>query len=104
VCEIIDFLERMGTDAQLRGASADELEAALVRAGLTSTLWTSISTMDRGGLESLLGARANVCCLVYSPDKEEEEKEDEAEEEEGEDEDDKEDNVKKSQDRVRRSA
>lgn len=103
MCEIIDFLERMGTDAQLQGASAVDLEAALVGAGLTSPLWASICRMDRGALESLLGARSNVCCLVYSPDKEDEEKEDEAEDD-GEDEDDKEGNVKKSEDRVRRIA
>jgi hypothetical protein len=104
VCEIIDFLERMGTDAQLQGATAPELEAALIRAGLTSTSWTVISRLAQGELESLLGARSNVCCLVYSPDKEDEEKEDEEEEPAEDDEDDKEDNVKKSQDRVRRIA
>jgi hypothetical protein len=100
VTDIVDFLERVGRDAQLRSASAVELEDALIQAGLPSNLWT----VDPGALEALLGARSNVCCLVYSPDKKEEEEEEEEPEEESEEEEEKDDKVKKSEDRVRRIA
>ena len=84
--DIIDFIEKLGADARLRTASAQELEAALKRAGLETTLWTSVLEMNQKELESLVGARSNVCSLVYSPDQEEEEEEEEAEDD-GEDDD-----------------
>ena len=106
VSAIIEFLERMGRDASLRGAAATEIQDALIQAGLPSDLWTVISNPEPGELESLVGARANVCCLIYSPDKEDEEEEEEEEppEEEDEEEEVKDDKVKKSLDRVRRIA
>jgi hypothetical protein len=105
VSAIIDFLEKMGRDALLRGATATEIQDALIQAGLPSNLWTAISSLEPGALESLVGARANVCCLIFNPDKEEEEEEEEEPpEEEAEDEEEKDDKVKKSLDRVRRIA
>lgn len=105
VSAIIDFLERMGRDAPLRGAAASEIEDTLIQAGLPSNLWTVISSLEPGALESLVGAQPNVCCLIYSPDKEEEEEEEEEPpEEETEEEEVKDDKVKKSLDRVRRIA
>lgn len=106
VSAIIEFLERMGRDGLLRGAAATEIQDALIQAGLPSDLWTVISNPEPGELESLVGARANVCCLIYSPDKEDEEEEEEEEppEEEDEEEEVKDDKVKKSLDRVRRIA
>jgi hypothetical protein len=103
VSNIIDFLERMGADAQLRGASPIELEAALIQAGLGSAQWIGMVGMNQRQLESLLGARSNVCCLIVAPDEEQkpEEEEEEPEEEDGDEEND--DKVK-SRDRVRRSA
>jgi hypothetical protein len=103
VSDIIEFLEKLGADARLRSASATELEAALIRAGLESTLWTALLGMNQSQLESLLGARSNVCCLVAVPDEEEkpEEEEEQPEEEDG---DDEKDDIVKSRDRVRRSA
>jgi hypothetical protein len=104
---IIEFLERMGRDALLRGASAAEIQDALTQAGLPSDLWTVISSLEPSALESLVGARSNVCCMIYSPDKEDEEEEEETEEppeEEAEEEIEKDDKVKKSLDRVRRIA
>lgn len=84
---VIDFLERLGQDAQLRGASGDEMEAALLNAGIEPELRTAILEADQRALEALLGADTNVCCVIYKEDEEEEEeKEDEGEgEEEGED-------------------
>jgi hypothetical protein len=106
VSAIIEFLERMGRDASLRGASATEIQDALIQAGLPPDLWTVISNPQPGALESLVGARSNVCCLVFNPDKEDEEEEEEEEppEEEAEEEEVKDDKVKKSLDRVRRIA
>jgi hypothetical protein len=102
---ILDFLERMGCDAPLRGAAATEIQDALIQAGLPSNLWTVISSLEPGALESLVGAHSNVCCLVYSPDKEdEEEEEEEPPEEEPAEEEEKDDKVKKSLGRVRRIA
>src|ERR1700730_14657327 len=99
VSAIIDFLERMGRDAPLRGASATDIQDALIQAGLPSNLWTVISSLEPGALESLVGARANVCCLIFNPDKEdEEEEEEEPPEEEAEEEEQKDDKVKKSLD------
>ena len=66
--DIINFHERMGAEASLRSASEIELATALTEAGLESGLLTDIMATDRRGLESLVGARSSVCCLVYSPD------------------------------------
>ncbi len=104
VSAIIEFLERMGRDAPLRGATATEIQDALIRADLPSNLWTVISSLEPGALETLVGASANVCCLVYSPDKEDEEEEEEEPPEEEAEEEEKDDKVKKSLDRVRRIA
>ena len=105
VSAIIEFLERMGRDASLRGAPVAEIREALIQAGLPSDLWTVVSNPEPDALGSLVGARANVCCLIYSPDKEdEEEEEEEPPEEEDEEEEVKDDKVKKSLDRVRRIA
>jgi hypothetical protein len=102
VSKIIDFLEKLGHQAELRGASAVELEQALAEAGIEPHLWAAILDMNQSRFESLLGARANVCCLIYSPDEKEDEEEEEVEEEEGEDEEhEKHEDKLKSQDRAR---
>lgn len=76
---VIDFLQRLGQDADLRHAPRTALELALAEAGIDPAL------------EALLGgANTNVC--VMSPGKkEEEEEEDEDDFEDDEDEDDDED-------------
>jgi hypothetical protein len=68
--DVIDFLERMGAEAPLRSASAIELATALTEAGLESALLTDIMATDRRGLDSLVGARSSICCLIYSPEDE----------------------------------
>jgi len=88
VSNVIDFLERLGQDAQLRRATGDEIEAALRNAGIEPGLRQAILGDDRGALEALLGADGNVCCVVFKEDEEEEEKEGDEEEEEKEGEDD----------------
>lgn len=82
---LIDFLEQMGRDSQSRFAAGPELEAALTSAGIEPTVRAAILAGNQLLLESLIGARHNVCTLVNVPEEEEE-----SEEEDDEDEEDKE--------------
>ncbi len=80
---VIDFLERLGRDADLQQASGDIWEEALRSAGIDPALRAAILGNDRQALEALVGAPGVVCCIVYKEDEEEEEEqEDEPEEEE----------------------
>jgi hypothetical protein len=83
--DLIDFLERMGSDSQSRFVTGSELEEALTRAGIEPTVRSAVLAGDRPRLESLIGASPIVCTLINVPDEEEEE---EDEEEGDEDEDD----------------
>lgn len=76
--DVIDFLEQVGQDAQLRHASQDEVELALTSTEIAPELQAAILANDSAQLEALLG-RAHVCA-VYLPGKEEEEDGDEDEE------------------------
>ncbi len=85
---VIDFLERVGEDAELRHASREALEEALRSAGIDPALRAAILGKDPRALEGLLGADANICCTVHQDDEEEETEDDEEEDDEDEDEDD----------------
>jgi hypothetical protein len=62
---VVDFLERMGQNANLRYATSDELAKTLTSVGIASSLQQSmLDTGDRSGLEALLGANPNVCCGI----------------------------------------
>jgi hypothetical protein len=61
---VIDFLERMGQDAQLRHASRSEMELVLMGAQLDPKLQEAILAKDQQWLESLLG-RNNLCCAQF---------------------------------------
>lgn len=76
--DVIDFLERMGQDAQLRHASQDEVELALTSAEVAPELQAAILAKDQAQLETLLG-QAPVCSAFF-PGKEDEEEGDEDEE------------------------
>ena len=84
---VIDFLEQMGRDAQLRSATGLEVEAALLRAGIEPDARAAILGGDQLLLESLVGASHNICCMINVPEEEEEseEEDDDDKEEEGED-------------------
>ena len=71
--DVIDFLERMGQDAQLRRASQDEVGLALAGAGIDPELRVAILARDEQGLQALLG-QDPFCCLI-SPAKPGEEQE-----------------------------
>jgi hypothetical protein len=92
VSNVIDFLQRLGQDADLRHAPRTELELALAEAGIDPALRDALLGADQRKLENLLGADTNVCCMV-APAKKEEDEEDEDEDdlEDDEDEDDDED-------------
>jgi hypothetical protein len=72
--DVIDFLERMGQDAQLRRASQDEVGLALAGAEIDPELRVAILARDEPGLQALLG-QGPFCCLINpaKPDGEQEE-------------------------------
>jgi len=90
VSNVIDFLQRLGQDADLRHAPRTALELALTEADIDPALREALLGADQRKLESLLGADTNVCAMI-SPGKKEEESEDDVEEDEDEDDDEDED-------------
>jgi len=65
---VIDFLERLGQDADLRHASGSELADALAAARIDGAVRDSILRRDESrGLEALVGAKPNVCCGIAAP-------------------------------------
>ena len=86
---IIDFLERLGRDADLRRATNEQMEEALEEAGIEPVGQAAILGNDRQTLETLLHAADNVCCMVFKEDEEEEEEQEGEEEEEGDEDEEK---------------
>ncbi|MFC5741278.1 hypothetical protein [Dyella tabacisoli] len=76
---VIDFLERMGKDAQLRHASHDEVELALTQAQIDTPLCSAILARDASELQALL--RQVPFYSIQMPIEEEEEDEGEHEDE-----------------------
>jgi hypothetical protein len=74
----IEFLERLGSDARLRYASATALEQALAESNLDPQVRAAILSGDRQRLEHTLGAAANICCAIYAPAREDDDRESEA--------------------------
>ena len=64
--DVIDFMERMGGDAQLSLASTDELAAALSATDIAPELRSAVLAKDALGLGALLGTKP-VCVLVAPP-------------------------------------
>jgi hypothetical protein len=73
---IIDFLERMGSEAQLHDASLEELELALTEAAIEAPLRTAILTKDTSGLQALL-RQMPLFGIQLDPDDDEDDDEDE---------------------------
>jgi hypothetical protein len=61
---VIDFLEKMGRDAQLRHASNSDLVQALAAEGLEPNVLHALLRKDVHQVETLLGGKANVCCVL----------------------------------------
>jgi len=104
VSNVIDFLQRLDQDADLRHAPRAALELALAEADIDPALREALLGADQRKLESLLGADTNVCAMVSPGKKEEDEEEDEDDfddeddEDEDEDEDDDEDDFDDDED------
>ena len=82
--DVIEFLDQLGRNANLRHAAPAELQRAIDAAGIDPELRSALLADDPLRLGALLGAQPNVCCLVVKPDPaqpDEEEEEDEDEEE-----------------------
>lgn len=59
---VIEFLDAMARNAQLRHADAETLAAALEQAQIDPALREAVLSGDQRRLEALLGARTNVIC------------------------------------------
>lgn len=91
--DVIDFLERVGQDAQLRHASQDEVGLALSGAEVDTELRVAILARDGQELRALLG-QDPFCCLI-NPAKPGEEQEDDGSGDEGEEKNDDKDGEKR---------
>lgn len=87
---VVDFLERMGSEAQWRNASPDEIEQALAEATIEAPMAAAILAQSTSDVQALLGQTTFIGMLIPGPSPEEvpdqpepEKKEDE--DEEGED-------------------
>lgn len=76
---VIDFLERMGRDGQLRHASTEDMAGALEVARIDPQLAAAILARDSALVESLLGNSKIYCALIPGKQDEEEEGEGEGE-------------------------
>jgi hypothetical protein len=79
VTEIIDFLEKLGQDSQLRHAGCGEIRAALAEARIDKVAAAAILAGDEPALGAYLAAPREVCCLIFAPRREDEEPEKEDE-------------------------
>src|SRR5262245_27368460 len=86
MADVIDFLEELGQNAHLRHLDGDRLEQQLAQTGIDEESRAILLSGDPRRLEQLLGASANLCCLVEEPSREEEEEDDEDDEDESEEE------------------
>ena len=78
--DVIDFLERMGQDAQLHHATLSDVEFALTRAQLDPEIRAAILAKDQPLLEALLGSSNVFCGLLPGKQDEEEGEDDDSEE------------------------
>ena len=59
---VIDFLNRIGSDSSLRHAESAQLARELAQAQIAPELQAAILAGDQQRLEAVLGARTNVIC------------------------------------------
>ena len=69
--DVIGFLEQMGSDSKSRFATGSRLEEALKHAGIEPDVRSAMLAGDQPRLESLMGARRNICNLINFPGEEE---------------------------------
>jgi hypothetical protein len=82
VFDVIDFLESMGQDAQLRYASSEEIAATLAGQPMDSKLRDALLAKDAQRLGVMLG-KEPFCCYI-NPAKEDEGEDDKDDKDEGE--------------------
>jgi hypothetical protein len=78
MADVIEFLERMGRDAQLRHASEAVLDQAMRDARMSPGVRAVLLRGDRAEIEAIAGAESNVCCTVHAPDPDDEVKQPQA--------------------------
>jgi hypothetical protein len=79
---VIEFLEKLGQDAQLRDAPQEELAAALAEAQVEAPYCSAILAKDASQLQDLLGLRPMLYVLMPAEEEEEEDGEEDGEDEE----------------------
>jgi hypothetical protein len=67
---VIDFLERMGRDAQLRHADDSDVKQALQIAGIDAATGSAICKGDEEQLAAILKANPNVCAMIFPVEQE----------------------------------
>jgi hypothetical protein len=60
---VIDFLEMIGQDSNLRNASRSDMTTAMANMQIAPELQAAILSKDQRQLEAVLGA-SNVCCMM----------------------------------------
>ena len=68
--DVIDILERVGTDAGLRDAPPQELERALAAELIDAAVRAAMLSGDRGELHSLMGAGAQFSVIMPAEEEE----------------------------------
>jgi len=68
---MIDFIEQWGQQARWRAATGEVMEAALLEAGFGADERAAIVAPRTELLELMIGARPNVCCVVFAPEDDE---------------------------------
>lgn len=64
---VVDFLEKMGSDARWRGASPDQIELALAHAEIEAPMSAAILAKDASALQILLGQGNHISMQVPAP-------------------------------------
>jgi hypothetical protein len=67
---VIDLLERLGQDSDLRHADGNQLAQLMSSANVSPELRAAIAEGDQSKIEKLLGAKANVCAIIFPVDTE----------------------------------
>jgi hypothetical protein len=62
---VIDFLERMGQDADLRHADDKTVEAALLASNVDASVVAAIQSKNVITLAAAMDAQPNICCGLY---------------------------------------
>jgi hypothetical protein len=62
---VIDFLESMGQDAALRHVTGQNLRQAMNDAKIDPALQAAIIAGDQAKIETLLGAKTNICAMIF---------------------------------------